>query len=105
MTDLERVEEEVLTIRITADSDRMGGMSNKTLRTVEKSPAAQYDFVAHFMTDEDGNYLDYDDAIEILDELTVDDLNDAFKQIQAAFYEAAAPKKSGRKSTKRRGSK
>jgi hypothetical protein len=57
------------------------------------------------MTDEDGNYLDKEDALDILDELTLGDMKEAGAAVEQAIREAAAPKKSGRKYTNRHATK
>jgi uncharacterized protein YutE (UPF0331/DUF86 family) len=94
-----------LTIHIHATPERLEGMSNRTLRLLQKSPEAMYDYVAHFMVDENGDYLDYEEAIDILDDLTLADMKEAGAAVEQAIREAAAPKSSGRKSTNRHATK
>jgi len=100
----EEIDDKV-TIRVHATPERLEGMSNRTLRLLQKSPEAMYDYVAHFMVDDNGDYLDYDAAIDILDVLTLADMKEAGAAVEQAIREAAAPKSSGRKSTNRRGTK
>jgi len=94
-----------VTIRVHATPERLEGMSNRTLRLLQKSPEAMYDYVAHFMIDDNGDYLDKDDALQILDDLTLADMKEAGAAVEQAIREAAAPKLSGRKSINRHGTK
>lgn len=73
----------------------------KDLKIVEKLGKGGASFTdvqslaARFMADEDRNYLPTDTAIEILDELTQEEIEDVLKQFTDAITESAVPKASG----------
>ena len=92
-----------LTIAVIATEERLQGLSNRTLRNIRSDPAAMYSYIAHFMVDEDNQYLDIDEALEILDERPFAEATEAGRAIEEAMRGAAAPKKSARKSTRGRG--
>jgi hypothetical protein len=94
--------ETVLQVYLKADEERMKGLSIKIYRTISRDPGAQAEFLARFMTDEDGNYLEEEDAFAILDELALEDMTAAYKELWAAMKDAAAPKKRKKRSTKAR---
>lgn len=70
----------------------------KDLKTVEKLGKGGASFTdtqqlaARFMVGEDRNYLPTDTAIEILDELTQEEIGDVLKQFTDAITESAVPK-------------
>ena len=102
MTD-ETEHDQPLTIAVIATEERLQGLSNRTLRNIRTDPAAMFDYIAHFMVDENNRWLDREEALEILDELTFAEATDAARAIEEAMKEAAAPKKSARKSTRAQG--
>ena len=50
---------------------------------------------AHFMTNGTGEYMPFDDALDILDELEIGELEETFGQMVTVAQDAAAPKKTG----------
>ncbi len=59
-------------------------------------------FIARFMVNAQGQYMDEDDALDILDELTMEEITETAEELGALLQDFAAPKASGRQSTERR---
>ena len=79
-------------IRVDITEDRIKGMKAGVFRTIAKDPENQFKFVAHFMTNPSGEYLSYESACEILDEISITELGQVFQQIMDQVNEIAAPK-------------
>lgn len=80
-------------IKVHVTQQRMEGLSVGILRRVENgSPNAMVRYVAHFVVGENGHYLPEEEAVELLDELTVGELNAVAEQLNDAREEAAFPK-------------
>jgi len=101
----ENEHDDTLTIRIQVSEERLEGLSNRTLRNIRTDPAAMFEYIAHFMTDEDGAWLDREEALDILDELTFAEAKEAAAAVEEAMRQAAAPKASARKSIRGRGTR
>lgn len=81
------------TIRIDVTEDRVKTLKAGIFRTIAKDPESQFKFVAHFMTDHAGDYLTYDQACELLDDLSITEVAEISQAVDKAVQEAAAPKK------------
>lgn len=82
-------------INLKVTEERIQGVKVGILRKIETSTTAQFAFLARFMTDEDGEYLDEEDAYEILDEIPLGDIAEIMTDLRAAMEEAAVPNGSG----------
>jgi len=94
--------DEVLEVRLRPNADRLKGLSGKAYRSLQSDPNSQFEFLALFMVDANGGYLSKDAAFAILDQLTVEQIGAAIQQLSGVMGESAAPKASGRPSTKAR---
>ncbi len=79
------------TVKILATEDRIRAMPARILRLLGKDPAIIFDYVGHYMVDDDGRWLSPSRATEVLDALTMGDLLDASKQVERALAEVAVP--------------
>ena len=94
---------EGLQIRLKPGEERIQGMRMGIFRKAQSMDIdAMARFVAHFMTDKNGAYLPEDVALELVDELTLEQLGDTMQALSDMIQEDAAPKAPGKQSTKLR---
>lgn len=100
----EKTAEDVLKLRFNYEPARLRKVKAKgkiAAQRLEKGKAAQYEgilsFLAPFMVDEDGEYLEYDAACDILGELDDDQLDQAAGEFLAAMNEGQLPKANGKR--------
>lgn len=72
--------------------ERLKGVKLGFLRKMQGDFNMTLEYVARFVCDEDGRYLEEEDAFEILDEYTVADLDEIAVELQKAM-ETVVPKK------------
>jgi hypothetical protein len=84
-----------VTLKVT--QERMRGMKVGVLRKLESSVSAQFAFIALFMVDDDGNYLDEAAAYEILDEVELGEIEEIAGQLKDSLEAVAVPKASRRR--------
>ena len=97
-----RVDEDVLQIRLRPTEERLKGIKGRVYRKIQTDPDSQMRFIARFMVNAQGQYMDEDDALEILDELTMEEITETAEELGALLQDFAAPKARGRQSTERR---
>lgn len=85
-------------IKLKVTEERLKGTRAGVFRKLESSAAVQFEFVARFMIDENGEYLTETQAYEILDELPMSEIGDIMRQLRQAMEEAAVPNGSGLRS-------
>jgi hypothetical protein len=84
-----------VTLKVT--QERMRGMKVGVLRKLENSVSAQFAFIALFMVDADGNYMDEAAAYEILDEVELGEIEEIAGQLKDSLEAVAVPKASKRR--------
>ena len=80
-------------IHLLVTADRTDKLKAKIMRTVGDSFESQLKFLGHFLADERGVYLSPAEALDFLDELTMEEIRPMVEDITARMQEAAAPKK------------
>lgn len=81
-----------LTIRLVPSQERLERMKTGILMKLEDSFKAQCQFLARFMVNSDGTYMDEDKALDILSDLPLEDTGKAAEALMAALKDLAAPK-------------
>ena len=79
-------------IQILVTPDRVDKMKAGIRRKLESSFDAQMRFIAHFLHDGKA-YLPADEAIEYIDEMTMEELTPLITEVTEKIQEASAPKK------------
>jgi hypothetical protein len=91
--DIEDTTEPTKTLRFNVTEERMKGLKVGVLRKANaQDVGGLLDFVAHFAVDENGRYLDSDLAYELLDDLTLEQLEETTLKLNEAMEDAAVPK-------------
>lgn len=80
-----------LNLRVT--EERVKDMDLETFYNVEKSNRALIDFVAHFCTDEDGNYYERNEAVkQVISGRKIRDVESIYEDLNEAMEQEAVPK-------------
>jgi hypothetical protein len=80
-------------LTLIVKEDRLAGMDLETFYFVETNPKAMIDFVAHFVADENGNFLPKPEAVKkVLTGRTVADIKDIVEQLRDSMEEGVVPK-------------
>lgn len=80
-----------LDLKVT--EDRINDVPLETFYGVNSNPRNQIDFIAHFVVDEDGNYMQNKGAVKaVTSGRTIGDLETITKQLIDAMENTAVPK-------------
>ena len=80
-----------LNLKVT--DDRVANVDLETFYFLESSPKSMIDFVAHFVTDEEGNYLEGKEAVKVVVAgRKIEDIEEIVSQLQKAMEDQAVPK-------------
>lgn len=79
-------------ITFRATPERFQGLKIGVQRKLGQDFGANVRYLAHFMVDEDGEWLDEDDALAILDEHTRGELGEMYDQLNTAIEDGIVPK-------------
>jgi hypothetical protein len=81
-------------LNLVVTEDRVKDMELETFYYIDnKSPKATVEFVAHFVCDEKGEYLEKPDAVKaVIVGRKVRDVEEIMEDLQAAMEEMAVPK-------------
>lgn len=95
----QEVEDEIV-VRFKVTEERAQRMTGRMYRKAGTDPETTFDFLALFMADENGQFIGHDRAIEILDEMSLDEIGEAMNALMEQVQGIAAKKKNGKRSTK-----
>ena len=82
-------------LNLVVTEERVQDMDLETFYHIgdTKAPKSAVDFVAHFVADENGNYLEKDEALSlVLTGRKVGDIEEIMEQLTEAMEEMAVPK-------------
>jgi len=81
-------------LNLLVTEERIKDMPLETFYNIEGgTPKSSVDFVVHFVSDEDGNYLSEEDALKVvLSGRTIRDIEEVMEQLKEAMEEMAVPK-------------
>ena len=81
-------------LNLLVTEDRIRDMPLETFYNIDGgTPKSSVDFVTHFVSDEDGNYLEPKEALEaVLTDRTIGDIEEVMEQLKDAMEEMSVPK-------------
>jgi hypothetical protein len=81
-------------LRLSVTQERMNRLKVGTIRKSQTGDVgALFDYIAHFMVDDQGRHLNREAAFALLDEVEIGQLQTVGEQLNALAQESAAPKK------------
>lgn len=80
-------------LNLVVTPERLEAIPLEIYYGINNNPTAQIDYIAHFVTDGEGNYLGEAEAIKaVLGGRTLGDVAEITKQLTEAIEESAVPK-------------